>query len=86
MNIELVMTCSACPEQYDAYWNGLLVGYLRLRHGDFTVTFPNVYGEIIYSAEPAGDGSFEDHERDYYLMEAEKAIICKLANKKFIKI
>jgi len=86
MNIELIMTCSACPEQYDAYYNNLLVGYLRLRHGEFTVTFPNVGGELIYSAEPEGDGCFEDHERDYFLMEAEKAILHKLANTKFIKI
>ena len=86
MNIELVMTCSACPEQYDAYWNDLLVGYLRLRHGEFTVRFPDVGGEIIYDARPDGDGSFEDYERDYFLIEAEKAIIAKIASKKFIKI
>lgn len=42
-DIELRQTCAACPEQYDAYLNGELVGYLRLRHGHFRVrTYPTL--------------------------------------------
>ena len=37
--IELVKTCGACPEQYDAYFEGYQVGYLRLRHGTFRVDY-----------------------------------------------
>lgn len=76
--ILLIQTCGACPEQYDAFKNGVQVGYLRLRHGHFRVSYPNSDGEIIYEAEPKGDGIFESEERDFYLNEATKAISKKL--------
>jgi hypothetical protein len=79
-DIELTMTCGACPEQYDAYIGEKQVGYLRLRHGSFRVDFIECGGETIYQAEPKGDGIFEWDERDYYLTEAKKAIIQKLNN------
>lgn len=72
--ITLVKTCDACPEQYDAYQDGRLVGYLRLRHGCFTVDCPDVNGKEVYRAAPKGDGIFEYDERDYYLRFAVKAI------------
>lgn len=72
--IELEQTCGACPEQYDAFYKGKQVGYLRLRHGYFSVDYPDVNGIEIYSAEPIGDGIFEDEERAFYLTEAKKAI------------
>lgn len=71
---KLVETCSACPEQYDVFVNGQQVGYLRLRHGHFSVSYPDHYGETIYSASPRGDGIFEPEERNFYLNEAIKAI------------
>lgn len=77
--IELVLTCTACPEQYDAYLDGEQVGYLRLRHGEFRVDFPDVGGETIYEAHPKGDGCFFDDEKEFYLNEARKAIEIKLA-------
>jgi hypothetical protein len=73
--ITLVQTCGACPEQYDAFYNGKQVGYLRLRHGRFRVDYPNVEGVTIYSAEPEGDGCFTSEERQGYLTEARLAII-----------
>lgn len=73
--IHLVETCSACPEQYDAFTKtGKRVGYLRLRHGYFSVRCPNVSGEIVYSAQSNGDGMFEDDEREEYLDAAKTAI------------
>lgn len=47
MNIQdiiLKQTCFAYPEQYDAIdgITGERVGYLRLRHGHFTVEVPDV--------------------------------------------
>lgn len=77
-DIKLEMTCGACPEQYEATYNGDEVGYLRLRHGYFYVSFPGVRGEVIYEAYPEGDGIFEDNERDLYLNEAKQSIIKKL--------
>ena len=75
MNIKLVRTCNACPEQYDAVDESeSTVGYLRLRHGYFTVECPDVDGTLVYSAKPSGDGIFEPQEREYYLNQAIDAI------------
>lgn len=66
--IDLQRTCEACPEQYDAYKDGQYVGYLRLRHGKFSVDYIS-NGELVrvWDANPKGDGIFEYEERDYYL-------------------
>lgn len=65
----LKQTCGACPEQYDMLdKQGNTVGYFRLRHGSFTVTYPDVGGKLVFRANPEGDGGmFEDYEREYYL-------------------
>jgi len=70
-DIKLLQTCFACPEQYDAYFDGKEVGYLRLRWGNFTADFMD---ETVYTANPNGDGIFESEEREFYLTEAKKAI------------
>jgi len=75
-NLRLVMTCGACPEQYDVFLGDsqVQVGYLRLRHGYFYAQCPDVGGEYVYEAEPEGGGIFEEHERERYLGEARAAI------------
>lgn len=79
--IKLVLTCGACPEQYDAFDEaGNKVGYLRLRHGGFMVDYPDCGGETIYQADPHGDGCFDDDERDYYLRFAVDAIEKRIKN------
>lgn len=71
----LVRTCYACPEQYDVFTRrNKLVGYLRLRHGRFTVQYPDVYGPIILETNPKGDGMFESDEREHFLTMAILAI------------
>ena len=72
--IKLHRTSIACPEQYDAYLNDKQVGYLRLRHGSFTVECPDVGKTMVFEGCPLGDGCFIDGERDYYLKCAVKAI------------
>jgi len=75
MTLKLVRTCWACPEQYDVFAeNGNQIGYLRLRHGNFRVWCPNALDEMVYHAEPKGDGIFDNDEREFYLTEAIKAI------------
>jgi hypothetical protein len=75
MTLKLERTCWACPEQYDVFdAEGTIVGYLRLRHGNFTVECPNALEELVYQAYPKGDGIFDDDEREFYLTEAIKAI------------
>jgi hypothetical protein len=78
--IVLRLTCGACPEQYDAYLNGKQVGYLRLRWGFFRVDYPDCGGEVIYQANPKGDGVFEEDERNYYLRFAVDAIERRIRN------
>lgn len=73
--ISFKKTCDACPEQYDAYMDDERVGYLRLRHGVFTVVCPDIGGTLVYEALPEGDGGFFDQERDYYLRFAADAIL-----------
>ncbi len=80
-DIELEQTCFACPEQYDAFYKGRLVGYLRLRWGHFRVDFPDVGGEPIYEADldDPFQGAFDtEEEREKYLGEAKRAILKKL--------
>lgn len=74
--LTLEQTCSACPEQYDLLVKGgECVAYLRLRHGYFTVECPDVGGELVYEAQPDGDGCFMPYEREEYLNAAIQAIM-----------
>lgn len=70
----LERTSFACPEQYDLFDGEEIIAYLRLRHGCFTVTCPDVGGDVVYSASPDGDGIFDDDERASYLFEALLAV------------
>lgn len=74
----LVLTCVACPEQYDVFKGAEQVGYLRLRHGHFYASVPDVGGETVFEASPNGDGIFDDDERDGYLTQAVAAIRMKV--------
>ncbi len=76
-DIELIRTCEACPEQYDAMLDGQRIGYLRLRWGWFTVTCPGVSGKEVYEKQTGGGlaGMFEnDEQRKKQLKKARKAI------------
>lgn len=77
MKVELQQTCGACPEQYDAYIEGIEVGYLRLRHGYFRAEY---LGKTVYDTNTIGDGCFDSDERNFHLKKAKKAI--KKAHKK----
>ena len=84
-DIQLIQTCGACPEQYEAFIKDFFsetglrqVGYLRLRHGFFRVDYTDCGGETIYEARPRGDGCFNDDEQEFFLEEAKEAIINKL--------
>lgn len=72
--LEFTKTCHMCPEQYDVTLNGKQVAYVRLRGGELTVECPDVGDQLIYEAEPNGDGQFNDDERDHYMAEVSEAI------------
>ncbi len=71
----LYMTCSACPEQYDVFKQGEQIGYLRLRHGEFSAWYLDHTGKCVYRANPMGDGIFQEQERTYYLTKAVLALL-----------
>lgn len=76
--IELQQTCSACPEQYDAYFQGSQVGYLRMRWGHFWVYCPDAGGEIVMAkkvSESEYQGAFNDEDREAWLQKAKEAIV-----------
>lgn len=81
-DIILIQDCSGCPESYEAHLANSenIVGYLRLRHGCFTVQCPDHGGELVYHAYPKGDGIFDSDERDIYLEIAKQNIACWLNN------
>lgn len=68
--LHLKCTCSFCPEQYDVFDGGKQVAYMRLRHGEFRVDFPDIVGVAIFLGNPFGDGQFESDEREAYLTAA----------------
>ncbi len=80
MQLTLVKTCDACPEQYDVFdAAGVQVGYLRLRHGLFTaqhISSASLEPEyrVVHSSLPKGVGEFFDEERDTHLAAALDAI------------
>lgn len=71
------------PEQYDAFLNGKLVGLLHVR-GEFTVTYPDVHGKIIYEVDPFEENNLDCGEfismeqRDFYLNKAKEKIVNEL--------
>ena len=81
--IKLRMTCLAFPEQYDATdGRGRECGYLSLRFGKFTVSYPGPMGEIIYKHEfnDGWQGAFNNEERPHYLAAAVQAIRLRRRN------
>lgn len=74
--LELIRTCSACPEQYNLVIDDKPAGYFRLRHGEFRVDFPECGDETVYeSEEMGGDGLFDAAERGKFLAAGLKAAI-----------
>jgi hypothetical protein len=77
--LRFVMTCSACPEQYDVFRGEEKVGYVRIRHGTLTVDYPECRGENLICAEVNGDGEFaSEEERTNWLFNAAEAIIARI--------
>lgn len=69
-------TSDACPEQYEIYKNNIYnsIGYLRLRHGKFTVEVPSFGEQIILVEYPEGDGCFNLDEQEFFLKKAINSI------------
>lgn len=76
--LELKMTCPACPEQYEIFKDGNQIAYYRLRHGTFSVDFPDHMGKTILEIDTVGDGIFDEKERLVCLTKAMRSILKEL--------
>jgi|GEM_PF-3046290 len=77
--LELIQTCSSCPEQYDVKKEGQMCGYIRLRSGRYTVEWPEVMkGMLHYDVLEGNKDSFDEDERETYLTKALIFILRKL--------
>ena len=82
--MELKLTCSASPEQYELYslLDKQIKGYFRVCWSSFTCEFPDVGGELVYDNyidKDGWSGKFNSHEqRIEELTKAIKEIIKKL--------
>lgn len=79
-DVVLKQTGAACPEQYEVFTTDgvttVQIGYLRLRHGYFKAVYPDHNGEVVYDANPAGEGAFaSEEEREFHLRNAVNALV-----------
>mgnify|MGYP000037583927 FL=1 len=75
LGYKLYRTCHACPQQYDVLdQNNKQIAYYRLRHGRFYAACPDYGGEVVYDANPKGDGIFDEDEEEMYLVAATMAV------------
>lgn len=65
--MNLIQTCSACPEQYDlkSVLDMSMLAYFRLRFGYFRVDFGDCGGETIYGfhLDDTWAGAFDSEEQ-----------------------
>lgn len=76
LGLTLELTCRSHPEQYDVFGDGdERIGYLRLRHGEFTVSTDGPFDGVLYRGTYGGNaGEFEDDDRERWLTAAVKDI------------
>ena len=71
------LTCGACPEQYDVWYKGAKVAYVRFRHNQLTVEVPfdgiEVLREKIEDFPDQGVFSSEE-QRTFWLEKAAELI------------
>lgn len=79
--LDFKRTCRSTPEQYDVYDRaGNMVGYVRLRFGQLTCSYPDVGGEIICSISFDDEwmGEFNSKEERMYCLNI---VACAIVNK-----
>lgn len=57
IDLHFEQTCFACPEQYDVYYRTQKVGYVRLRHGVFSVSTADMVTDLFTQSFPLDDSS-----------------------------
>ena len=70
LGLTVLITSTSAPEQYELTRNGDASGYVRVRWGEMSVTYPDAGDEILYEGPVSGFGGFEEHERKAKLLFA----------------
>lgn len=79
-NLYFVMTCGACPEQYDVYSDESMteqVGYIRLRHGNLFAESPDCLTNVVFHHcfdDLRGSFYSDDVERMFWLKKCAENI------------
>ena len=83
MDLEIIRTCECSPEQYEVYTKEdgerKIIGYMRLRWGTFTASYPDVGGECVYSH------SFNDEYKGMFSNEGERKLYLDIAVKAIVE-
>lgn len=61
--LRFVLTCSACPEQYDVFKGDEQIAYVRYRHGSLTVETPDCGERLVLHTDIGDLGILSDAER-----------------------
>lgn len=67
IDLKIELTSEACPEQYNVYYKGICVAYIRLRHGCLQLDVPGCQGMTIY------EHNFHDNYKGRFKNELERA-------------
>jgi hypothetical protein len=78
LGLVLHLTSPSVPEQYDVSKSGNPCGYIRARHCEMTVSYPDAGGEDLYMGPVDGFGGFTDHEREAKLLFALTLIAARI--------
>lgn len=70
LGLTLRLTSRSVPEQYEVLRSGEPSGYIRVRHGGMTVSYPDAVDEDLYRGSVDGFGGLNDDERESKLLFA----------------
>ncbi|OEO31480.1 hypothetical protein VW23_016060 [Devosia insulae DS-56] len=70
LGLVVTLTCRDAPEQYAITKGGVPCGYVRVRWGGMSVSYPEAGDEDLFRGSVDGFGGFTDHEREAKLLLA----------------
>ena len=80
IGVTLRLTSPSAPEQYELVGNDGPAGYVRVRWGAMSVSYPDAGGDQLYEGSVDGFGGFTDHERGSKLLFALDLISARMMN------
>ncbi|CAN7627707.1 hypothetical protein ASC89_15695 [Devosia sp. Root413D1] len=70
LGLTVTLTCRDAPEQYEITRGAAPCGYIRVRWGGMSVSYPDAGDEDLFAGPVDGFGGFTDHEREAKLLLA----------------